>query len=109
MALYVVTMRGLDGSNGDRKYPVEALGAFAAMMTVQKLAPNAPNEWFSVVGPIVSCTHDEWDCMTEDVERWFGECCDYAYGNDNVSDAEWDEILDIEDRTTRALCNVSTF
>ena len=57
-------------------------------------------------GPFLLGAPDDQDDAIEAVELWWGAYCDYAEGNESISDAEYDSVMDLVHRTEDVIYEV---
>ena len=59
-----------------------------------------------MVGSMETNTPKDQDDAIEAVELWWGAYCDYAEGNESISDAEYDSVMDLVHRTEDVIYEV---
>lgn len=59
-----------------------------------------------MLGSMEVITPEDQDDAIEAVELWWGAYCDYAEGNEFISDAEYDSVMDLVHRTFDAIYEV---
>lgn len=53
--------------------------------------------------PVTTATWDETDVLIDRIDAWWGAYCDRANGNDSISDADYDEVLDFMNKSYDAV------
>jgi len=104
MKLFFMNLE-VDGFMG--MYPIAAKDRAGAMLALRRVVPNPLFSRLVSINEVFRLDDDMLDMALEALGVWFGNCCDHADGNDSVSDADWDEILEIERRTHKMLCKLS--
>jgi hypothetical protein len=78
--------------------PMVAENAILAETRVRYTVPNGLLLKIVSVVPVVSAGADKVDALIESVESWWGAWCDYADGNDNVTEVEWEGSIKLMHR-----------
>jgi hypothetical protein len=92
--LYVVNLTGA------YVYPIAADNSVEAIDRVRRL--GVTGEFVSIT-PLYSIVPDTADVLFDLVAQWWGNYADRADGNDQISDAEYDEVLGWENDTSCAI------
>ena len=93
--LFVLTISDHNFERDDRIIPVAAYDEADAIMKANRIIPNRLFWSVESVDQFIAVDLDTHDALIEAIEAWWGEYTDYAEGNDNISDAEYQRCVDL--------------